>query len=255
MIHRVFFALSKFFDLLLAPVTWTLLLLVAAILWRRRRAAPWLAGAAALVLWGFSVEPVANRLTRFAEASAQRTFRPGAVYDAAIVLGGGIDPGASSLTGETELGPAGDRIVAGYDLFRSGRARYLLLSAGGPDPTEQVEADWGAALYRRLGVPEDRIVLERASRNTRENAEESARIVLARGWKSLLLVTSAMHAPRALASFRAAGLSPDLLPVDVRGNEKSGSWLPRATALDRSTEALRELAGRWVYRAAGYARS
>jgi uncharacterized SAM-binding protein YcdF (DUF218 family) len=64
-----------------------------------------------------------------------------------------------------------------------------------------------------------------------------------------------MHGPRALGSFRAAGLSPDLLPVDVRGNGKSGSWLPRATALDRSTEALRELAGRWVYRAVGYARS
>jgi uncharacterized protein (TIGR03382 family) len=255
MIHRVFFTLSKFFDLLVAPITWALLLLLAAVLWRRRRAAPWLASAAALVLYGFSVEPVANRLIRFAEASAQRTFRPGVVYDAAIVLGGGIDPGASSLSGETELGPAGDRIVAGYDLVRSGRARYLLLSAGGPDPSEKVEADWGAALYRRLGVPEDRVVPERVSRNTRENAEESARIVRARGWRSLLLVTSAMHAPRALDSFRAAGLSPDLLPVDVRGNEKSGSWLPRATALDRSTEALRELAGRLVYRAAGYARS
>jgi uncharacterized SAM-binding protein YcdF (DUF218 family) len=255
MIHRVFYALSKLLDLLLAPLTWTLLLLLAAILWRRRRAAPWLAGAAALILCGFSVEPVANRLTRFAEAAAQRTFRPGMVYDAAIVLGGGIDPAASSFTGEAELGPAGDRIVAGYDLFRSGRARYLLLSAGGPDPSEQVEADWGAALYRRLGIPGDRVVLERTSRNTRENAEESARIVRARGWRSLLLVTSAMHAPRALASFRAAGLSPDLLPVDVRGNGKPGSWLPRANALDRSTEALRELAGRLVYRVAGYGSS
>lgn len=255
MIHRVFFALSKLFDLLLAPMTWTLLLLLSAVLWRRRRAAPWLASAAALVLYGFSIEPVANRLTRFAEAAAQRTFRPGAVYDAAIVLGGGIDPAASALTGETELGPAGDRIVMGYDLLRSGHARYLLLSAGGPDPSERVEADWGAALYRRLGISDDRVVLERVSRNTRENAEESARIVRARGWKSLLLVTSAMHAPRALASFRAAGLSPDLLPVDVRGNQKAGSWLPRATALDRSTEALRELAGRLIYRAAGYAGS
>ena len=255
MIHRVFLALSKLFDLLLAPMTWTLLLLLAAVLWRRRRAAPWLAGTAALVLYGFSIEPVADPLTRFAEAAARGPSEPGEVYDAAIVLGGGIDPAASTLTGETELGPAGDRIVAGFDLFRSGRARYLLLSAGGPDPSEQVEADWGAALYRRLGVPGDRVILERTSRNTQENAEESARIVLARGWESLLLVTSAMHAPRALESFRAAGLSPDLLPVDVRGNGKTGSWLPRASALDRSTEALRELAGRLVYRAAGYARS
>ena len=251
----MFFALSKLFDLLLAPVSWTLLLLVGALLWRRRRAAPWVAGAAALVLYGFSIDPVANGLARFAEAPARRTIRPDLVYDAAIVLGGGIDAEASSLSGETELGPAGDRLVAGYDLFRSGRARYLLLSAGGPDPSGKVEADWGSALYRRLGVPDDRVVLERVSRNTRENAEESALIVRARGWKSLLLVTSAMHAPRALASFQAAGLFPDLLPVDVRGNDRPGSWLPRSAALDRSTEALRELAGRLVYRALGYARS
>jgi uncharacterized SAM-binding protein YcdF (DUF218 family) len=254
MIPSVFFLLSKLLDLLLAPITWTLLLVLASLPWRSRRASPWLAGSAALLLYGFSVDPVANRLAGFAESSARRTIRPGVVYDVVIVLGGGIDPAASETSGEAELGPAGDRIVAGYDLLRTGRARHLLLSAGGPDPSGRVEADWGAALYRRLGIPDDRIVLERTSRNTRENAEESARIVGARGWKSLLLVTSAMHAPRALESFQAAGLSPDLLPVDLRGSTRPGSWLPRAQALEKSTEAIREMAGRLVYRAAGYAR-
>jgi len=254
MLPCVFFALSKLLDLLLAPLSWALLLLLGALLWRRR-AAPWLAGAAAIVLYVFSIEPVANALTRFAEAPATRTFRPDAVYDAAIVLGGGIDPAASEATGAAELNAAGDRIVAGYELLQSGRARNVLLSAGGPDPSGQVEADWASALYRRLGIPAERIVLERESRNTRENAEQSARIVQARGWKSLLLVTSALHVPRALASFRAAGLSPDVLPVDVRAGARLGSFLPRASALDRSTDVLRELAGRLVYRAAGYARS
>ncbi len=129
----------------------------------------------------------------------------------------------------------------------------LLLSAGGPDPSEPVEADWGATLWRRLGAPGDRIVLERESRNTRENATESARIVRERGWKSLVLVTSAMHMPRAAATFRKAGLEVDLLPVDRRYGSKDGSWLPRAESLERSSWALRELAGRLVYRAAGYA--
>ncbi len=255
MLPCVFFVLSKLLDLLLAPLSWALLLLLGALLWRRRGAAPWLAGAAVVVLYAFSIEPVANALTRAAEAPARRTFRPDAVYDAVIVLGGGIDPAASEAIGEAELNAAGDRIVTGFELLQSGRARHVLLSAGGPDPSGPVEADWAAALYRRLGIPAERIVLERESRNTRENAEQSARIVQARGWRSLLLVTSAMHAPRALASFRAAGLSPDVLPVDVRAGAKLGSFLPRASALDRSTDVLRELAGRLVYRAAGYARS
>jgi uncharacterized SAM-binding protein YcdF (DUF218 family) len=255
MIPSVFFALSKVLDLLLAPVTWALLLVLAALLWRKRPAGAWLAAAAGTVLWVFSAEPVANALTRLAESGVRSTMRPGVTYDAAIVLGGGIDPAASKGSGGTELNAGGDRIVAGYELFRSGRVRNLLLSAGGPDPSEPVEADWGAALYRRLGVPGDRIVLERESRNTQENAARSASIVRERGWRTLLLVTSAMHMPRSAAAFRRAGLEVDLLPVDHRYGPKDGSWLPRVEALVRSSAALRELAGRLVYRAAGYAGS
>jgi hypothetical protein len=43
--------------------------------------------------------------------------------------------------------------------------------------------------------------------------------------------------------------------VDHRAGDGRGQgWLPRAQALSTSTEALRELAGRLVYRVAGYAR-
>jgi uncharacterized SAM-binding protein YcdF (DUF218 family) len=248
----VFFALSKVLDLLLAPLTWALLLVAASLLWRRRAWAPWLAAAAGGVLVAFSLPPVANALTVAAEEGVRSTMRPEVTYDAAIVLGGGIDPSASARSGEPELNPSGDRLVAGALLLRSGQVRNLLLSAGGPDASRRVEADWGGLLWKRMGLPEDRIVLERESRNTRENAVESARIVRERGWKTLLLVTSAMHVPRAAASFRAAGLDVDLLPVDHRAGEKAWNLLPRADALERSTEALRELAGRLVYRTVRY---
>src|SRR6266508_4064278 len=105
------------------------------------------------------------------------------------------------------------------------------------------------------GIPPAQVVVEASSRNTRENAIESSRIAAARGWRTLLVVTSAAHAPRALGCFRAVGLEPDLLPVDFRAGDGRGEgWLPRAAVLSRSTDALRELAGRLVYRMVGYAR-
>jgi uncharacterized SAM-binding protein YcdF (DUF218 family) len=96
------------------------------------------------------------------------------------------------------------------------------------------------------------VVLETASRNTHENAVESARIVAARGWRSLLLVTSAAHMERALGCFRKAGLAPDALPVDWRGERDRDAWLPRAGSLKATEDALRELTGRVVYRLMGY---
>ena len=133
----------------------------------------------------------------------------------------------------------------------------VLLSGGydAPRPGESPEADLLAAKLVRWGIPASQVVVEAASRNTRENAIESSRIAAARGWRTVLLVTSAAHMPRAMGCFRAVGLEPDALPVDrVAGDGRGEEWLPRATALSMSTDALRELAGRAVYRAVGYAR-
>jgi uncharacterized SAM-binding protein YcdF (DUF218 family) len=112
-----------------------------------------------------------------------------------------------------------------------------------------------AALLRAAGVPAERIVVETGSRNTRENAREAARIAAARGWRRIALVTSAAHVPRALGCFRAAGLDPDVLPVDRRAAGTRGlAWAPRASALRGSTDALREATGRVVYGLLGWSR-
>lgn len=252
----VFLRLSKILDLLLSPIGWVLLLLAASLLWRRRAVAPWLAALALVALAAFSSGPVAQALVNHAEAGAPSTFRPGVTYDAVIVLGGTIDSAASRRSGTAEFDRAVDRVLRGFELARSGQARFVLISGGIIDPQagEPSEAHRVAAKLREWGIPAARIVEEGTSRNTRENAVETARIVKERGWGSLLLVTSAMHMPRALATFRAAGLSPDALPVDWMGSDGPYErWLPNAGSLDRSSQALRELAGRLVYRVMGYA--
>jgi len=254
----VFVALSKLLDLLVAPLTWALLLGLLALLLRRAgRTRAALGLAALLVLALFSSGPVAAALSGLAEAGAPRTYRPEVVYDAAVVLSGMVDTDASAASGEAELTRAADRIVRALELFRAGRVRLLLLSGRDTSPRAG-EPSEPELLRDRLvawGVPADRIVVETESRNTRENAVESAKLLAARGAGSVLLVTSAAHARRALGCFRAAGLSPDVLPVDRRaGAPGRAAWLPRAGALETSTGALRELAGRAVYFVLGYTR-
>jgi uncharacterized SAM-binding protein YcdF (DUF218 family) len=254
----VFLALSKVLDWLLAPLSWALLLLLAAALLRRRPRLSWaLAGLGAATLVLFSIGPVANGLVRLAERGAPSTYRPEVVYDAVVVLGGMVDDAASRASGATELDGRVDRLLRAYELARAGRARAVLVSAGvvAPVPGDVPEADRLAAKLVEWGIPAGQVVVEASSRNTRENAIESSRIAAAHGWRSLLLVTSAAHVARALGCFRAVGLEPDVLPVDFRAGDGRGEgWLPRAGALERSTEALRELAGRAVYRTMGYTR-
>lgn len=255
----MFLALSKSLDVLLAPLTWAIVLALLGYFLRRRRArlAAGLVLSSVAVLAFFSLEPVAAMLVRRMESGVPHTFDPGTTYEVVIVLGGIIDPGASDYSGELEMSEPVERILRAAELLKSGQARTVLLSGGvlAPKPGVPSEAERLAAWLGAQGIDADRIVVEGRSRNTHENAVESARIVNARGWKKLLLVTSAWHAPRALGSFHAAGLEPDLLPVDHHATDGSeAGFLPRAEALARSTDVLRELVGRVVYRIVGYSR-
>jgi len=250
--------LSKLLDLALAPLSWSLALLLAAAWLRRRRRLAWALGAVAVgLLTVFSTAPIANALYRFAERSAVPSARPGVVYDAVIILAGGMDISAARATGELELDAAAERIVRGWEVMNAGQARSALISGGlvYPEPGDPGEAGRVARKLVEWGVAPERVVAETRSRNTHENAVETARIVRERGWRTLLLVTSAAHMGRALGCFRREGLSPDALPVDHRagaGGSGAVEWLPRAKALDASTEALRELGGRVVYWVLGY---
>ena len=257
----MFLLLSKLLDVLLGPLAWGLGSGVLALLLcrRRPRAARGLALAALGSLYLFSLQPVANALMYAAEAGARSSFRPGRVYDAVIVLGGALEPDATEASGEVHLNAASERLLRGFELLQSGRARRALLSGGviEPHPGAAVEAQAMAALLTRWGIAPARLVLEDRSRNTRENALEAARIVARERWDSLLLVTSAAHLPRAQGCFAAVGLRPDTLPVDVRAlppRLQAFSPLPRAAHLAQSESALRELAGRLVYRLRGYSR-
>jgi uncharacterized SAM-binding protein YcdF (DUF218 family) len=80
----------------------------------------------------------------------------------------------------------------------------LVLSGGGAGPVAEAEIMRRTALAR--GLPEAALLIEPRSRNTFENARETARLLRSRGLRSVVLVSDRVHLPRAALLFRLAGL-------------------------------------------------
>jgi uncharacterized SAM-binding protein YcdF (DUF218 family) len=96
------------------------------------------------------------------------------------------------------------RVACGVALFERGVAPLLVLSGGGPAGQSEAAAMREMALAR--GVPAKFILLESNSRNTVENAFETATVMRARGLASVVLVSDFYHLARARWLFRLAGL-------------------------------------------------
>jgi uncharacterized SAM-binding protein YcdF (DUF218 family) len=138
--------------------------------------------------------------------------------DAVIVLGAAVvAPGVP--------GPALTRRVAwGIRVWRTTRARHLLLS-GGAIAGLPAEARLMRELALAAGVPDDRIVVEEASRNTFENAVYAGAIVRQAGWRRIVVVTDQFHLPRALYIFRRIGLMVEGAGVPRQPGTSPGRWL------------------------------
>ena len=100
------------------------------------------------------------------------------------------------------------------------------------------------ALLLRLGVPDEAIVMETQSRNTAENALYTGEILRERGFARVLLVTSALHMPRAMKLFRARGIDAVPAPTDMRSIYDPArtvlDYLPDAGAMMESGSCLME---------------
>lgn len=246
--------LSRFVILLLSPLGMALCLAAVALLlgWRRHlRAAMGLGLMAFVWLWAWSMPVLSHWLAGTVENQYPQvpiTATPAA--PALVLLGGSVYP-PSGQNPEVDLNSAADRVWHAARLFHAGKAPLLLLS-GGSDPKHQAfsEARAMAIFLTDLGVPAQAMLLEESSRNTRQNAAFSAALLKARGIDRVLLVTSALHMPRAMALFRAQGLQVIPAPTDFEANQELPpgllAWLPDPPALDASGRAMKEIVGKWV---------
>jgi len=228
-----------------------LALLLARLAWMR--AAAWLGALALAWLSIWSLPPVSNWVTTVVEGpygpATERAIGQLAEAQAIVVLGGGIAPGTARRP-QPDLNEAADRVWHAARLFHAGRAPLILVSGGhDPEASRYSEAQAMRMLLIDLGVPPAAILLEEISRNTRQNASESARLLRDRGIHRILLVTSASHMARALTHFEGVGLRATPAPTDHTSIDFSDArrFLPSSDALDQSTRALKEWVGQRVW--------
>jgi uncharacterized SAM-binding protein YcdF (DUF218 family) len=138
--------------------------------------------------------------------------------DGIVVLAGGIDPFLTAQYTIPAFNDAGDRAALVPALMRRfPRARVVYTGGSGfVLHQDQREADAAAQFFRDAGLDMGRIVLERDSRNTHENAVFSKKIVKPKNSETWVLVTSALHMPRSVAIFKKIGWNVTPYPVDFR---------------------------------------
>jgi uncharacterized SAM-binding protein YcdF (DUF218 family) len=176
--------------------------------------------------------------------------------DGIIVLGASIEADLSAAHGTPVVRGAPDRIISAAALaLRYPNAR-VVFSGGSANviSNDAREADFAGAIFESLGVAKSRLIMERRSRNTVENAEFSKALVAPKDGERWLLVTSAFHMPRSVGLFRKAGFAVEPYPVDWRvgGRDDLLSFTNIATdGLGRTDLAVREWMGLIAYRATG----
>lgn len=246
-------------DLILPPANLFLVIVVGLLLWRRwPRAGRILAGTGFAALLVLSTSAGASLFVDPLERQTAPLLAPQRAGAQAIVV---------LAAGQLEGAPEYSRRAI-PDYIALARLRYgahlqrltnlpLLVSGGNGvnriDPKtgvrEYAKADaMAVALREDFGVPVRWI--EPASRDTAENAAFSARMLRASGVKRILLVTDAMHMPRARIAFQRAGLEVVDAPTMFFGDQAfgAGALIPGAEGMRRSWYACYELIGLVWYR-------
>lgn len=244
------------------PLGFSWLLLGGWLAWRVLRRQPrrlLLPGASWFVLTLFTCTPVTSFLLRGLEDKFPRIkLEDAQSTDAIICLGGGAEPSLSEPTG-AGFNSSADRLTTSLALLGAGKAPALIVAGGDyRDKTRRYsEADAVVAWLKLAVKPTQEVISLGICNDTHDEALKVANIARQRGWKQLLLVTSASHMKRAHATFVKAGLEVQAVPCDyVSSFNRIGSvrWLhlPSSASLKNFEVWMHEQLGLLLYRLRGW---
>jgi len=233
----------------IAPLLLALVGLVIAI--RHPRAGRRIALVGVVSLWLLATPVVGGFLVRCLDRSPPLDVpRAAANAQAIVILGGGTRRYAAEYHGATVSRLTLERLRYGAYLARL--TKLPVLVSGGPVRGAPPEG-WlmGNVLVHEFDVPVRWI--EMHSRNTHENAIDSAKILVADGVRRVVLVGHSFDFPRSRKEFEAAGIDvvpapigiPPRLPGDI------GDYLPGPAGLQLSYYAVYEILANVLFEITG----
>ena len=121
-------------------------------------------------------------------------------YDAIVVLGAQVKPdGTPSVQLQW-------RLDAAYGAWQERQCLIVTCGAQGSNEPD-AEGRVMKAYLTGLGVPENQVLVDDTSFNTRQNLENAAALLQNSGVETVLIVTSDYHLPRAMALAEDQGLT------------------------------------------------
>ncbi|MGM0649456.1 MAG: YdcF family protein [Bacteroidota bacterium] len=200
---------------------------------------------------------IADEFMRWWEVPAVQHSEMDAPYDVGILLTGMCT--YDEQFDRINFNRSSDRLLQTMELYQKGIIKGIFISGGSGD-MRNLDFEEARVLYDFLvssGIPAEDIAYEVRSRNTAENAIESARYLQPeKSDSTYLLITSGYHLRRASACFRKQGFDFDMYSTDrFTGDRKfhvEHLLIPRTEALTRWEILFRETIGFTVYKLKGY---
>lgn len=253
----MFFIVSKILNFLIIPLIWIFILFIITCFQKKPKRKNRFLVISILVLYLFSNEFVFNELVRPWEIPA-KSYEELIKYDIGVVLGGVISYDEKLERIQAQRGF--DRVVQAIELYKRGYIRKIFISGGSGSISfpGMKEALFLKKHLLTLGIPEEDILIEAESKNTRENALFTSEILKEHGLAdaSLLLITSAYHMRRAQACFDKVGLKTDPFSTDrttgPRRKQPDYLFIPNSGILFGWNAIIHEWLGYLIYFFAGY---
>jgi uncharacterized SAM-binding protein YcdF (DUF218 family) len=219
----MFFFLSKTLDFFLMPVGILFFVLLFAIFTKNRTKSRRAVLGVCLALYALCNTFLVNTAFRWWEYTPRNIANIRQSYDIGIVLTGGMTRFPSTRTDHPSLGRHADRFMQAYLLYKAGKIKKILISGADSPWKMNMKLDDGhqaSHLLVRWGVAPGDIILEKHSRNTHQNAVNSAALLQQKFPKGrYLLITSSFHLRRAVGCFKKEKISVDVFPADIYGIE------------------------------------